>query len=260
MEKGRKWSPEISKRLGETPFGIICLTHDNRNAPWILFEAGALSKSEDAYVWTFLHGISPADVEPPLGQFQHTISDKADVRRLLHTINRVVGEQNEKALPDTTLDKVFETFWPELEQLLTKVPTAHAEKNPGIRSDRELLEELLDLARGQQRTRMTGFYSGTGELPYFSTSRSLEMVHAEFSYPRLHIRINSPEDAAKRFIEELRPRLPMASYEMALTPGTDRVELIVVEFEEAGIVRSEKMWQKIGKAAEVAGITVLDWA
>src|SRR6266700_7074493 len=76
IEKGARWSPEIAERLEHSNVGIFCLTRDNLAAPWILFEAGAISKKKGAHVCTFLLDLQAADVEPPLGQFQHTSRDK----------------------------------------------------------------------------------------------------------------------------------------------------------------------------------------
>lgn len=45
MKPGDRWSAVIGEQLNETDFGIICLTRHCLAAPWILFEAGALSKS-----------------------------------------------------------------------------------------------------------------------------------------------------------------------------------------------------------------------
>src|SRR5688572_19220319 len=72
IEKGARWNPEIAARLEQSRVGIICLTKENLDAKWILFESGALSKTKDAYVCTLLLDIDPSDVEQPLGQFQHT--------------------------------------------------------------------------------------------------------------------------------------------------------------------------------------------
>ena len=44
IEKGARWENEISLRLAESDLGIICLTPDNLEEPWVLFEAGALAK------------------------------------------------------------------------------------------------------------------------------------------------------------------------------------------------------------------------
>ena len=43
VSKGSRWSSEISKELEDSAIGIICLTKENLEAPWIMFEAGALS-------------------------------------------------------------------------------------------------------------------------------------------------------------------------------------------------------------------------
>jgi hypothetical protein len=154
IEKGARWQGEIASHLEEARIGIICLTRDNLTAPWILFEAGALSKIRDAYVCTFLLDVSPSDVEQPLGQFQHTSAAKDDVRRLMHTINSAVRDAGERSLQAHALDEVFETFWPKLEEKLGRVATTKTESAP-VRTDRELLEELLELARAQeQRVRL----------------------------------------------------------------------------------------------------------
>jgi hypothetical protein len=71
MDKGARSLEEIAAAL-ETQFGVICLTRDNLHEPWVLFEAGALSKTRGARVWTLLLDLAPADVEPPLSQFLST--------------------------------------------------------------------------------------------------------------------------------------------------------------------------------------------
>ena len=75
IDKGERWSLDIAKQLEETNFGVICMTPENINAPWVLFEAGALSKSmERSRVSPLLFGLSPSDFsKSPLLQFQLTI-------------------------------------------------------------------------------------------------------------------------------------------------------------------------------------------
>ena len=46
IEAGARWSNELNNILEESNFGIICLTPENQYAPWITFEAGALSKEK----------------------------------------------------------------------------------------------------------------------------------------------------------------------------------------------------------------------
>ena len=154
IDKGTRWSTDIAKELEDSAYGIICVTMDNLGAPWINFEAGALSKIIDkSNVSPLLVNIKKSDVQGPLVQFQLTILEKADVLKLLHSINNraLEGER----LKDAQLNKSFEAWWPQLETsmstLIAKFPpegkaTAKPQdKNAGI------LEELLELARNQQR-------------------------------------------------------------------------------------------------------------
>jgi hypothetical protein len=82
IRKESRGNVVISENLEQAKVGVICLTPENLDARWILFEAGALSKLSSAYVCTYLLELSPSDVEPPLGQFQHTVATKDDTKAL----------------------------------------------------------------------------------------------------------------------------------------------------------------------------------
>lgn len=45
IQAGERWGIEVAKELETCNFGVICVTKENLNSPWILFEAGALAKS-----------------------------------------------------------------------------------------------------------------------------------------------------------------------------------------------------------------------
>ena len=47
IAQGARWSAAIAAELGTSNFGIICVTKENVNSPWINFEAGALSREID---------------------------------------------------------------------------------------------------------------------------------------------------------------------------------------------------------------------
>src|SRR4051794_30684648 len=100
LEKGTRWSSEIATRLAEARIGVICLTPENINEPWILFEAGALAKTlNQTYVCPFLFELDPSDLGWPLAMFQATIFEREEIRRLLHTIN--TGLKKESTLRET---------------------------------------------------------------------------------------------------------------------------------------------------------------
>lgn len=149
--KGARWSPEIAAKLEESKVGIICLTHENLSEAWILFEAGALSKTKDAQVCTFLLDLQPADVQQPLGQFQHTSVDKADVRKLVGDINVAISKHGERSLQENVLDQIFERSWPALEGDLQRIAREGGKERQKQRTEREILEEVLELARSQER-------------------------------------------------------------------------------------------------------------
>ena len=43
LKAGGKWNPELEKELSQAVYGVSCVTRSNRTAPWLLFEAGALT-------------------------------------------------------------------------------------------------------------------------------------------------------------------------------------------------------------------------
>jgi hypothetical protein len=106
----------IADDLGETNFGIVCLTPANTESPWVNFEAGALSKQlAEARCATLLVALRPADVTGPLSQFMHTETTRDDILKLLETIN---GHAGDKAIPREVLHRTFDKFWSELEDAL----------------------------------------------------------------------------------------------------------------------------------------------
>ncbi|MBK9175868.1 MAG: toll/interleukin-1 receptor domain-containing protein [Flavobacteriales bacterium] len=146
IEKGTRWSTEIANELESSNAGIICLTKDNLNKPWILFEAGALSKNfGKANVCTILFNVDSADLSGPLTSFQATKFDKADFKKLLITVNNTGGDSKLEA---AVLNDVFEMWWPKLEAKVQGIISTHKEGDGNsIRSDREVLEEVLELTR-----------------------------------------------------------------------------------------------------------------
>jgi len=145
IEKGTSWSSDIASELATSNVGILCLTKDNIENPWILFEAGALSKNFDkANVCTILFNLDTSDLKGPLTNFQATRFIKDDFKKLVITIN---DTGNEIKLPSDTLNNVFEMWWPKLEESISKILQAETKTTQKKRHDRELLEEILELCR-----------------------------------------------------------------------------------------------------------------
>jgi hypothetical protein len=84
-----------------------------------LFEAGALgAKYSEGRVSCLLVGLKPADVAPPLGQFQNTSNTRDDMSKLIASVN---ASAKERALPSDRLERAIESYWPRLEKRLKEI-------------------------------------------------------------------------------------------------------------------------------------------
>lgn len=155
IDKGARWSTDIAKELENSTFGILCVTKENLEAPWLSFEAGALSKTMDkSFVSPFLFDIKRSEVNGPILQFQSTIFQKDDLKKLVYTLNKACGETN---IAEPRLEKAFEVWYPTLESELNKVkgvvdePEKEVVKESNSIHSAEILEEILDLSRINQK-------------------------------------------------------------------------------------------------------------
>jgi len=156
IDKGTRWSIDIAKELEDSSFGILCVTPQNLNAPWLNFEAGALSKAFDnSYVSPFLFGLKPSDLKKsPLLQFQHTLYDKKDFFKLICSINKALGDNKLKEDKlKTTFDNWYNQLKEKLDALLLETGVIKEEStvDQSEQVNQEILEELLELSRSQQK-------------------------------------------------------------------------------------------------------------
>jgi len=71
VSAGDRWATVVAKELETSNFGIICVTPENLNSPWVLFEAGALAKTmQGSKVIPLLFNLEFSDISGPLAQFQ----------------------------------------------------------------------------------------------------------------------------------------------------------------------------------------------
>ncbi len=152
-QKGARWNTEIAKELKSADVGVLFVTRDNINSAWLLYKSGALAKRlEKSRVCPIIFKLAPNDLPGPLRQFQATEFQEVDFRKLLKTINFA---QSENKLADAVLNEVFEMWWPQLHAKFDGILNAEQlpEEEEPIRSDREILEEILALSRLRDRPR-----------------------------------------------------------------------------------------------------------
>jgi len=135
----------------EARVGLICLTPEAIESPWIHFEAGILAKvlherppdlaaspaagaplatsrSAELRIFPFLHGIDGSALNGPFSVYQSTTAgDKDDVWRLVEAIQSVVGGTS----PDSGdrsrrrgLHTVFDNQWDAFQADLRRIPSA----------------------------------------------------------------------------------------------------------------------------------------
>jgi hypothetical protein len=139
----------VSRNL-KRALGMCCwpyfLTKENLEAPWLMFEAGALSKNVGkSHTIPLLFGIDATDIKGPLSQFQAAPFNKEEIRRILITLNSALEDD---ALESTILNSVFEKWWPDLESKISKLlKEEEPQEKVILRSERDLLEEILAVVR-----------------------------------------------------------------------------------------------------------------
>lgn len=143
IQAGERWGAKLSEQLENSDFGIVCLTPDNLESPWIIFEAGALSKKfseSESRVVPYRFALKATEIGPPISQFQSVDANEQGTLKLVSSINKTRSEP----LSEDSLVKTFAKWWPDLESSLDEI---ERKRFPERRSERELLEEILDLVR-----------------------------------------------------------------------------------------------------------------
>jgi TIR domain len=147
-QKGARWAGELAQQLEHTDFGILCITPANVDAPWINFEAGALSKVVDtARVSPVLFGLQPSDITNPLVQFQCTAYDHDDLLNLFRSINGA----SENGLDAVKLENAFEMWWPNFDAKIVDVLKNSKHTAAPRRHPDDMIVEILALAREHQK-------------------------------------------------------------------------------------------------------------
>jgi hypothetical protein len=140
----------LASELQNCSFGILCLTQENKQEPWIHFEAGALSKViEASRIVPLLLDLKISDLTGPLVQFQAIAIENRD---RVFALIKALAEHSSPPIPESRLQRLFDSLWPELEETVSQLKIAAAsEPKQDARSEREIMEEILLLSRNTER-------------------------------------------------------------------------------------------------------------
>ncbi|MER8862544.1 toll/interleukin-1 receptor domain-containing protein [Mesorhizobium sp. M0751] len=141
IAKGARGLDIIGQNLESTNFGLLVLTSENAQSPWVNFEAGALSKSlVHGHVIPLLCGMAEVNIpSSPLRQFQHAKVEKEEMLRVVQDINQGCN----RALTDEKVTTAFEKWWPDFSESYSKINLKPA-KPQKEKDQAELNETVLE--------------------------------------------------------------------------------------------------------------------
>lgn len=216
---GQRGLNQIANELQGTRFGIIVVTQENQGAPWLNFEAGALSKvitsEQDQRVAPLLVDISsPVQLTGPLAQFQAKVLRKDG----MHEVVRSIAEAAE--LAPTGVDARFQAFWPQLEEQVEQAIEQHAE--PGVAVERRPAEDLLEEAL----THIRALRSDQETVLSALTGARLSQLPQEVRFQGQRSIVDKVARIAKRMgveVEKVQPRGSSveSGYAVIVSPNTD---------------------------------------
>lgn len=144
ISAGDRWAQAIAGELESSNFGIICITPENLNSEWILFESGALSKSMlDGKVIPLLYGLELSDLSGPLSQFQAQKVEETGLMEVVRAINKV----GDNKASEQIVAQLVPTLWPQFQSSLDSIPDSESSEKH-MRPQHEILEELVTSVRG----------------------------------------------------------------------------------------------------------------
>jgi len=150
ISKGDIWFTNLSDELAKTDFGILSLTAENVTSPWVLFEAGALSKGLSRNrVCPLLINFDSLRLTKPLSEFNAAIPTKDDMLKLAKSIN---SHGDKPLLTPEKLAKTFEQWWGGFESQFAEIQRQHCEQ-PALPkpTSEEMIAEILETVRAIQK-------------------------------------------------------------------------------------------------------------
>lgn len=148
IRAGAKWSEIINAALRDSSFGVLCLTPENLNAPWILFEGGALSKTAgEMSVCPYLYDLEFTDLKRPLEQFNGVKADEAGTKKLVFDINNLLGD---KKIYSDLFEPFFKDRWPKLDAELKKVPSVNSDVSLSLSRLQQELPITLSIVKDRK--------------------------------------------------------------------------------------------------------------
>jgi hypothetical protein len=143
---GSLWDSELQKSLESHTMGMVFLTPENKEKPWVLFEAGALSKGLSMNrVFTVLMDLQASDfIDNPLSKFNHTFDTKESFKKLLQDINALTESPLSDEILNDAFDKNIDSLLNDIKKIMLSKPTPATV--PQV-DGKDVLNEVLQTVR-----------------------------------------------------------------------------------------------------------------
>ena len=137
---GEDWGERVKKELRETNIGIFFFTEQNLDAPWMIYEAGAIGKLDGSRVFPLYFGVSRHH-DGPIKElhYQSASFNKSTYEKLIESLYELCngGEIHYPAKWELLLDKLFNSMEKEIQNILSK---AEAKKSDSTSFDLQRIE------------------------------------------------------------------------------------------------------------------------
>jgi TIR domain len=186
VNPGTLWMDRLEHALNSNSFGILCITPENRDNPWMHFEAGALWRTEqDRRVCPLLFDIGPAEITGPLSQLQSKRLDKQGLFEVMKEVNQYGASSK---IDESKLNKAFERLWPEIKEKLEniKMPQKPLNLSKPKRETDDMVQEILTIVRslhGKQAKQAPETWGPVERLQYETFERALTLLSARDPTP-----------------------------------------------------------------------------
>lgn len=156
IDKGATWVSDLAQELSDSAYGVICMTPENLQSPWLHYEAGAISSAINSRVCPVLLGVAKEEVKPPLNQLQLTSVEQGELLQLMVSMNKAAGG----LVDHRQLEETVEVWWPKLEKKISSISIPEAtsaldtspEPPKPEAEETEMLRELLSRVRRLEKS------------------------------------------------------------------------------------------------------------
>ncbi len=196
IEPGTFAMAKIWEQLADTNFGILIVTSRNKEAPWLLFEAGALAKTiagDDARVVPLLIDLDISDLAGPLPALQAKPANKAGIDELVTSLCKLIG------VDPVTVTERLGGAWEKLDAALAESRELLAQEPvEPTRGDSEMLREIVETVR----------------------FLAIEMQEMPRSYSDIQLEREVDSRVAMVVLDHLNDRAPGEPYNLDYRPAT----------------------------------------